>query len=125
MKLLAALLALTPVTVDVRTDTPEGDIYVQICDRETFLTSPCAHQDWAEAALEMSFRFESIPPGEWAVMVWRDPESDGVMRRGIFGVPLEPTAMSRSPRAFFGPPRFDDAKLDIGAEPVLVRISID
>lgn len=125
MVLLTALLAATPVTVDIATETPEGVMYVQLCDRETFMTSRCPHQDSARAASEMSFVFEDVPPGEWAVMVWRDPESDGRMRRGMFGVPLEPTAMSRDPRAVFGPPRFDDAMLEIGAEPVSVVISID
>ena len=125
MLLLAAGLALTPVTVEITTPAPEGVMYVQLCSRQTFMTSHCPHRDSAEAASEMSFLFENIPPGEWAVMVWRDPESDGVMRRGMFGVPQEPTAISRAPRAVFGPPRFDDAKLEIGAEPVSVRISID
>ncbi len=125
MVLLTAMLALTPVTVDITTSTPEGVMNVQLCDRETFMISQCPYQDRARAEAEMSFAFEDVPPGEWAVMVWRDPESDGRMRRGMFGVPLEPTAISRDPRAVFGPPRFDDAKLDIGTEPVLVRISID
>jgi len=121
---LIAVIALSPVTVTVTTETPEGVMNVQLCNRSTFMTSRCPHQLRREADVEMDFVFEEVEPGEWAVMVWRDPESDGQMRTGTFGIPLEPTAMSNNPRAFFGPPRFDDAKLQIGSQPVLVRIQI-
>jgi uncharacterized protein (DUF2141 family) len=121
---LIAALALTPVTITVTTNTPDGIMNVQLCDRSTFMTSRCPHQLRREAEREMDFIFEGVEPGDWAVMVWRDPESDGQMRTGIFGVPLEPTAISNNPPARFGPPVFDDSKLEIGSEPVSVRIRI-
>jgi uncharacterized protein (DUF2141 family) len=121
---LIAALALSPVTVTVTTENPEGVMYVQLCERSSFMTSRCLHQLRREAEAEMAFVFEGVEPGEWAAMVWRDANSDGEMPRGMWGQPLEPTAMSNNPRALFGPPEFDDAKLDIGAEPVSVRIQI-
>lgn len=121
---LIAALALTPVTLTVTTENPEGVMNVQLCDRSTFLTSRCPHQLRREAAAEMEFVFTGVQPGEWAAMVWRDPESDGRMRTGLFGIPLEPTAISNNPPASFGPPTFEDSKLEIGSEPISVRIRI-
>ena len=121
---LIAALALSPVTVTVVTHEPEGAMNVQLCDRSTFMTSRCPHQLRREAESEMAFVFEGVEPGEWAVMVWRDPEADGRMRTGLFGIPREPTAISNNPPARFGPPAFEDSKLEIGAEPVSVRIRI-
>ncbi len=121
---LIAALALTPVTVTVQTPNPEGVIYVQLCDSATFMREGCPHQQRREAAAELQFVFETVEPGEWAIMVWRDPDSDGQMRRGMWGQPLEPTAISNNPPARFGPPIFEDAKVTVGEEPFAFTLSV-
>lgn len=120
---LAAALG-TVVSVAVSTPEPVGTLHVSICARDEFLTGRCTHSQNRPAAAEDVFVFDDVAPGEWAVQVWRDPESDGRMRTMMFGIPAEPVAISRNPPARFGPPRFADARLQIGAEPVSVSLQV-
>lgn len=122
---LIAALALTPVTVVVTTPDPQGVMNVQLCQEANFLGGPCAHGQSRAAEPRAAFEFEAVEPGRWAIMVWRDPEGDGVMRQALFGIPREPTAISNDPPARFGPPQFDDAAIEIGAEPVVFEIEVD
>jgi len=123
--LLSIIAALGSVSVTVETPNPEGDMYVSICSAETFLGGRCEHGTRRPAQSEDVFVFEDVPAGRWAVQVWRDPEGDGEMRTGMFGIPLEPTAISNNPPANFGPPRFQDAAIRVSSEPVQVRLSIN
>jgi uncharacterized protein (DUF2141 family) len=63
----------------------------------------------------VTWRVDNLPPGDYAVFVWRDTNGNGEFdrRAGIF--PLEPYAFSRDHRPRFGPPRWDAAKLAVGA----------
>jgi uncharacterized protein (DUF2141 family) len=121
---IIAALALAPLTVTVETENPTGMVYVQLCDRESFLTSQCPHQTNREAEARIDFVFDDVAPGEWTVMVWRDANSNGEMERGQYGVPLEPTSISNDPPMLYGPPRFDDAKVAVPDNGTRVRISI-
>lgn len=100
---------------------PTGDIYLQLCRRDTFLTGSCEHQ--VKLAPEDGVHvFEGVEPGRWAATAWHDPEGDGVMRTHIFGIPAEPTAISNNPPARFGPPRFNDAAFAYADETVRITL---
>jgi uncharacterized protein (DUF2141 family) len=59
---------------------------------------------------EMTFVFESIPPGEYAISVLHDLNNNGKMDSNFFGVPREGFGFSNDAIGAFGPPDFQKAK---------------
>lgn len=59
--------------------------------------------------------FERVKPGQIALSVLHDEDNDRNCRIGLIGIPKEGLGFSRNVRARFGPPDFDDAKLDVQA----------
>ena len=118
-------LMLAQVLVAVDVAEPEGDLYVQLCSRATFMQSECEHRSIKPAAPRVEFTFDDVAPGSWAVMAWRDPEGDGEMATRIFGIPAEPTAIYGDPRAFLGPPSFEASAVMIDDAPRRFEMAID
>lgn len=122
--LLETLIA-AQVLVNVDVETPEGDLYVQLCSEDTYMQTTCEHQAIQPAQAQLSFAFEDVAPGQWAVMVWRDPEGDGEMATNLFGIPAEPVAIYGDPRALFGAPSFSDSAVEIGEGEHAFNVGID
>lgn len=56
-----------------------------------------------------------LPAGTYAVAVLHDEDRDHEMKTGLMGIPKEGYGASRDARGRFGPPRFDDARLEVRA----------
>jgi uncharacterized protein (DUF2141 family) len=56
-----------------------------------------------------------LPPGDYALAIFHDEDSDGVFKFGLFGIPREGLAFSNNPKIYFGPPSFDKAKVNVGS----------
>lgn len=69
--------------------------------------------------------FRGVPAGEYAVAVIHDEDDDAHFDRDVFGRPQEGWGASRDaePRPF-GPPRYDDAKLDFDGTELRIAIRI-
>jgi uncharacterized protein (DUF2141 family) len=63
-----------------------------------------------------------LPLGEYAISAFHDKDGDGELSTNLIGMPKEPTAMSNNALGKFGPPKFEDAKFTLGAEPAIQRI---
>ena len=61
-------------------------------------------------------RFDDVPAGSFAVSVFHDKDLDRELDSGLFGIPTEAYGFSRDARDTFGPPSFDDARLEVGAD---------
>jgi uncharacterized protein (DUF2141 family) len=57
--------------------------------------------------------FKGVPAGAFAISVFHDEDSDRELDTGVFGIPSEDYGFSRGARGSFGPPSFDDARLDL------------
>ena len=57
--------------------------------------------------------FKDVPSGSFAISVFHDEDSDRELDTGVFGIPSEDYGFSRGARGSFGPPSFDDARLDL------------
>ncbi|MDA0996925.1 MAG: DUF2141 domain-containing protein [Proteobacteria bacterium] len=68
--------------------------------------------------------FSGLTPGRYAVAVYHDENSNNEFDQGLFGIPLEDFAFSNGARAFFGPPSFSDAAIDLGPSGRRIRIPI-
>lgn len=59
--------------------------------------------------------FEDVPAGPFAVSIFHDEDGDRELDTGVLGIPSEPYGFSRDARGSFGPPGFEDARLDLAS----------
>jgi len=57
--------------------------------------------------------FEDVPAGPFAVSVFHDKDEDGKLDSDILGIPSEDYGFSADARDMFGPPSFEEARLDL------------
>ncbi len=129
--LVAGLLALTSgaalaqtATVTVRiteVESNEGQVYVGLCDRG-FAESECLDGRFEAArAGSMTFTFENVPPGVYAVAAYHDVNGDGRMDTGMFGLPKEPYGFSNDVGRT-APPNFLRAQIPVSAPGATIDI---
>lgn len=68
--------------------------------------------------------FEGVPAGPFAVSVIHDADNDRELDTGAFGIPSEAYGFSAGARDTFGPPSFEQARLDLAAGDAM-RITIE
>jgi uncharacterized protein (DUF2141 family) len=59
--------------------------------------------------------FAEVPAGPFAVSVFHDTDGDQELDSGALGIPSEAYGFSADARDMFGPPDFDEARLDLAA----------
>jgi uncharacterized protein (DUF2141 family) len=75
---------------------------------------------------EVVAEFEDVPSGPFAISAFHDEDADRVMDTGPFGIPSEDYGFSRDARGTFGPPGFEEARLDLApAETKQVTIRVE
>jgi len=60
--------------------------------------------------------FENLEPGEYAVSVYQDENSNGKMDSNFVGIPKEAYGTSNGAKGFMGPPKYKDAKFVLTAD---------
>jgi uncharacterized protein (DUF2141 family) len=128
--LISILLALsagaTAATVEVRVSAvgPKGKVNVAVCDRERFLKD-CAYS--ASAAPQpgtTTVTVADVPPGTWAVLAYQDENDNGKLDRNLIGIPSEKYGFSRDAAGRFGPPKFDEAAIEVGDQTAITSIKL-
>ena len=64
---------------------------------------------------EASALFTGVPAGPFAVSVVHDTDSDRELDSGALGIPSEAYGFSADACSTFGPPKFDEARLELAA----------
>lgn len=64
---------------------------------------------------EASVVFTGVPAGPFAVSVVHDADSDRELDSGVLGIPSEAYGFSADARSTFGPPTFDEARLELAS----------
>ena len=59
--------------------------------------------------------FEEVPAGPFAVSVFHDEDGDGELDSVALGIPSEAYGFSADARDMFGPPSFEEARIDLAA----------
>ena len=109
------------VTVE-NVESSKGDVSVALCDKG-LSKDGCPFGTGRTAATgTMEFVFESIPPGNYAVVAFHDLNSNREFDQ-ILGVPREPYALSKD-AANKMIPTFKDAALAIGEGETRVTIKL-
>ncbi|MFT4255296.1 MAG: DUF2141 domain-containing protein [Caulobacter sp.] len=125
--LLAAAGAARAAPVEVRVSgvsSAKGQVVVSACDQATFLKT-CPYNVKVPAAPGgVTARIANLPPGRWSFLAFHDQDGDGVMKKTALGLPADGVGLSRDPKARFGPPKFEDSAVDVGAAPVSVAVSL-
>jgi uncharacterized protein (DUF2141 family) len=62
-------------------------------------------------------RFQGLAPGDYAIQLFHDENGNGEMDSNLFGIPSEGYAFSNRARGSFGPPKFEQMKFTVTAEP--------
>ena len=125
----AALLAASPAFATELTfeitgiESAEGHVLVALYDETQFLKKPIkAFRLKPDKTLAGTFG--DVPPGTYAVSVVHDENGNGRLDFNAVGFPIERYGFSNNP-FLMGPPRFDDARIEVNgaarAIPIAVR----
>jgi uncharacterized protein (DUF2141 family) len=68
--------------------------------------------------------FDNVPYGTYAVTVRHDENSNGKLDTNFIGMPEEGVGTSNNPRTRFGPPSFNDARLELDRETMVIEITM-
>ncbi len=91
-----------------------GALMGAICNKNSFLKA-CQYFAVQPAAAGNVLKFPGVTPGSYAVMVYHDENMNGRLDKSANGMPQEGWGFSRNARGHYGPPTFDDARIDIKA----------
>jgi len=89
-------------------------------DESIFATSTAQISDGRAFAV-----VEDVPAGSFAVSVFHDTDNDRELNTGVFGIPSEAYGFSADARSTFGPPKFEEARLDLAAgetKQIIIRV---
>jgi uncharacterized protein (DUF2141 family) len=92
--------------------------YFPHCEKD-----PAAHKLSIPAANGAKLSFADVAPGDYAISVLHDENSDGKVNTSL-GIPREGVGFSRSPRLRFSAPKFPDVRFAVGAQPVAMDIRL-
>lgn len=73
---------------------------------------------------KVSYTFEKMAYGEYAVSVYYDENSNNKLDAGFMGIPKEAVGASNDAKGKMGPPSFDDAKFLLNAEYKEINIKL-
>ncbi len=59
------------------------------------------------------FTFENLQPGQYAAAVFHDVNGDGILNRGLMGIPREGFGFSNNPKILMGAPSFKRAAINV------------
>jgi uncharacterized protein (DUF2141 family) len=126
--MLAAMLApfsvaqAADIEVTVSGLRGEATVYFALFDRDTFLGKPIAVAR-SEPANPVA-RFKHLPSGKYALSAYQDINGNGLLDRGIFGIPKEPSGFSNDATGMMGPPKFDSAAIQLDADNLAIVIKL-
>ena len=68
--------------------------------------------------------FENLIPGNYAVAVFHDANSDQILNLNSLGIPTEGFGFSRNPTILAGPPQFDDTAVAVATAQNNIQIKL-
>jgi uncharacterized protein (DUF2141 family) len=68
--------------------------------------------------------FEGLSPGNYAIAVFHDANTDGKLNTGVFGIPKEGFGFSQNPSIQIRAPRFNEAAFALSSTPAQIQIQL-
>lgn len=114
---IAAVAGAADLTIDLDTAAVEGRVEVRLYPDGTGYPSRVGEQTHV-AEVELSgtshVRFEDLPVGRYAVVVFLDEDRDGAIATNWFGMPKEPVGVYLRPgQRLWGPPSFRGTSFEV------------
>jgi len=72
----------------------------------------------------VEYTFTNLATGTYAVYVFHDEDNDKKLKTNFVGMPKEGMGVSKNAKGHFGPPKYDDAKLDFNKSDQIIIISL-
>jgi len=122
--LMAALGVYTQVAAETLTIVIEdirdasGTVQVQILAGQAQFEGEGAEAQFLEQAVKgtLTITAEDLPPGEYAIRIMHDVNSNDELDANFVGMPTEPYAFSNNARGMFGPATWEDARFVLEGE---------
>ncbi len=105
-----------PVTIEVTGITEaRGFILVSAFDKaETWLKRPVQFVRAEAKAGTVSLTMADLPEGDYAFSAIHDLNANNRLDSNAIGIPTEPYGFSNDAAGSFGPPKFEDARVNVG-----------
>lgn len=115
-------------TLQVKVDglTSSQPVYFGLWEAKAgFLASkPLKGEKVTVADGEADWTIDNLPYGYYAVSAWQDINGNGKMDTNSYGAPVEPTGFSNNAKGHFGPPSWDDAKIELNQPAMQVTFQL-
>lgn len=122
--ILVSLISLLPITEepgDLSVNIPnikgnKGEIVIAVySSREQFPKVGMEYRvvRFPANAAGSTFRIQDIKPGEYAVAMYHDENSDGICNLNFLGIPKEGYGFSNNIKPVFSVPSFEDCKIKL------------
>ncbi|NJN30861.1 MAG: DUF2141 domain-containing protein [Synechococcales cyanobacterium RM1_1_8] len=69
-------------------------------------------------------RFDNLEPGTYAVAAFHDANGDGLLNRGLMGIPREGFGFSNNPKILVGAPSFKKAAIALTQTQLAIQIQL-
>lgn len=69
-------------------------------------------------AKSITFNYDNLPKGEYAIKLFHDVDSDGKLDTNLFGIPKEPYAFSNNATGRMGAAKWKDAKFSVDGKTI-------
>ncbi|MBL6446945.1 DUF2141 domain-containing protein [Fulvivirga sp. 29W222] len=103
---------------------PKGQLIVAIFNsKENYLKKPFESQTIAVKHNNTSIKFKDLPQGQYSVSIIYDENNNGELDKNFFGIPTEGFGFSKKSMGTFGPPSYDDTKIELDGD-VSITISL-
>jgi uncharacterized protein (DUF2141 family) len=115
---LTAVAHAAEVSISVR-DVPNdrGHVLVALCLPKEFLEPRCSYQGSAPARSGVVIvRVSAVTPGRYAIQAFHDENDNLFVDRDFLGLPTELIGFGNDAPVRFGPPRFEDAAVEVPAQ---------
>ncbi len=73
----------------------------------------------------VTFRFQDVPYGTYAVSVLHDENLNGAVDKNFLGIPREGAGASNNPKQRFGPPRYEDARFTLSEPTRKINVTVN
>ncbi|MBW4596786.1 MAG: DUF2141 domain-containing protein [Brasilonema angustatum HA4187-MV1] len=72
----------------------------------------------------LTVKFENLKAGNYAIAVFHDANSDGILNRNLLGIPTEEFGFSQNPKILTGPPKFGDCAVLVAGPQTNIQIQL-
>ncbi|RMA64742.1 DUF2141 domain-containing protein [Ulvibacter antarcticus] len=111
----------TTITINVPLQSTEGNVVFGLYNQDNFMKNPSEGAVGEIIEGNANVTFTNITPGEYAIILFHDKNTNKRMDFDANGMPSENYGLSNNPMSF-GPPQWSDAKFEVTNQPIEMEI---